>query len=68
MKITLDGTGEEIADLVLALQGQLKKDSPKDVLTELDLAPIFDSAHSEAIRGMRKDTAKRRPNNGKANY
>ena len=55
MKITLDGTGKEIADLVLALQGQPKKDSPKEVLTELDLAPIFDLAHSGAIRGMRED-------------
>lgn len=55
MKITIDGTDKEIADLVLALQGQPKK----EVLTELDFAPIFDSAHSEAIRGMREDTAKK---------
>ena len=65
MKITIEGTEKEIADLVLAVQGQPKKDSPKEVLKEMDLSSIFASARSEAIRDMREDTAKKSAHNDK---
>ena len=41
MKVTIDGDAKEIADLVLALQGQRKElDAIKGVLLELGVDPI----------------------------
>lgn len=55
MKLTVEGTANEIADLVVALQSQPEK---KDTVSPLD---IFKSCFTEYLQKSIRDTNEKKP-------